>query len=152
MRKYGVSSGHCVLKLTVDTSRTHSKRATRVSPRHIITALSIVFNDDIVLRINASDEDTVHAKIFLLLQTEQYETALAVLDSLNTNGAREFEKAYALYRLHRESEATKVLAQLKLNNSSEAVDRGINHLEAQLVCTRLPRLTCECLLKRMFDQ
>ena len=86
--------------------------------------------------MDPSDKDALQAKLFLLLQTEQYEIALALLETLNVEGARNFEKAYALYRLHRENEAVDVLDRLKKSNMSEASGRGVQHLEAQLVRTR----------------
>ena len=46
-----------------------------------------------------------------------------------------FEKAYSLYRLHREDDATRVLGKMKANSeeTGEEMDRGVLHLEAQLV-------------------
>jgi signal recognition particle subunit SRP72 len=76
----------------------------------------------------------LQTKLFLFLQTEQYSAALTLADS--TEGAFEFGRAYALYRLHREHEAAAVLDELK---STAGSSRGVNHLEAQLVCT-LPHL------------
>ena len=82
-----------------------------------------------VLRLEPSDKDALQTKLFLLLQTEQYSTALALADS--TEHPFEFGKAYALYRLHREHEAAAVLDEIK---SAVGSSRGVNHLEAQLVC------------------
>lgn len=72
-------------------------------------------------------------KLFLLLQTEQYDAALGMLQSFEDQAVqREFEKAYALYRLHRESEAAELLSHLKSAHGD--YDRGVMHLNAQLVC------------------
>ena len=81
----------------------------------------------LVLRLEPTDKDALQTKLFLLLQTEQYNAALTLIDQGN-----EFlyEKAYALYRANHESEAREALAQLK---KSDADERGILHLEAQLV-------------------
>ena len=76
----------------------------------------------------------MQAKLFLLLQTEQYNTALDLVSSLADPAAREFERTYALYRLHRENEAAELLPRLKaLEGTDEMFARGVMHLEAQLV-------------------
>lgn len=76
----------------------------------------------------------MQTKLFLLLQTEQYDTALTLIESLSDPAARKFEETYALYRLHREAEAAERLVDLKASLGSDDVyDRGVMHLEAQLV-------------------
>lgn len=87
-----------------------------------------------VLRLNPVDEDALQTKLFLLLQTEQYDTALSLIaDSTRGDGLdHTFEEAYAMYRLHREEEAATALCKIK---GSEKDHRGVLHLEAQLVCT-----------------
>ena len=57
--------------------------------------------------------------------------ALALIDSLGS-GSYAFEQAYSFYRLHRETDAREALDAIKEKQSAE--DRGILHLEAQLVC------------------
>lgn len=95
----------------------------------------------IVLRIDAKDADAFKTKLFLLLQTEQYGTALELVESLSDPAAREFEKTYALYRLHRENEAVELLPRLKaLQGTDDLYARGVLHLEAQLV--RPGSITC----------
>ncbi|PCH35501.1 hypothetical protein WOLCODRAFT_139916 [Wolfiporia cocos MD-104 SS10] len=91
---------------------------------------------DKMLRIEPHDPDALQTKLFLLLQTEQYVTALSLVDSLTGDGEGsskvfEFEKAYSLYKLHREDEATEVLNDIKRGKESEE-NRGVMHLEAQL--------------------
>ncbi|KAI0705263.1 hypothetical protein C8T65DRAFT_652783 [Cerioporus squamosus] len=113
-------------QLTAGTLRTQSRRATRV-----------------LLRLDPHDGDALQTKLFLLLQTDQYAAALAMtqapagLPSSDDEEDREehlFEKAYSLYRLHREEEATEVLKSVKemSEEAGEEVDRGVLHLEAQL--------------------
>ncbi|EFI28075.1 hypothetical protein CC1G_14101 [Coprinopsis cinerea okayama7 len=82
---------------------------------------------DKILRLEPNDVDAVKTKLFLLLQTEQYETALALLDQYPE--AHRFERAYTLYRLHRESEASAILQEIRAQDSEH---RGAAHLEAQL--------------------
>ena len=82
-----------------------------------------------VLRLEPADKDALQTKLFLLLQTEQYSAALTLADS--AEHAFEFGRAYSLYRLHREHEAAAVLDGIK---STAGSNRGVNHLEAQLVC------------------
>jgi hypothetical protein len=83
-----------------------------------------------VLRLDSSDRDALRTKLFLLLQTEQYDTALALIAEINDQSP--FERAYALYRLQREEDAGQVLKEIK-NDGKEPEQRGAMHLEAQLV-------------------
>ena len=76
----------------------------------------------------------MQAKLFLLLQTEQYDPALTLIDSFEDPTARRFERAYALYRLQREAEAAGLLSELRSSQGiNDLYDRGVMHLEAQLV-------------------
>jgi signal recognition particle subunit SRP72 len=83
-----------------------------------------------VLRIEPEDKDATQTKLFLLLQTEQYDNALALVDG---HASRGYEKAYALYRLQREDDARAVLEKTK--TESDVDQRGVSHLEAQMVCS-----------------
>ena len=88
-----------------------------------------------VLKLDSKDEDALQAKLFLLLQTEQYEAALSLIDSFD-NSSHKFEKAYALYRLQRETEAAELLSEVnQIQNTDEFYHRGVMHLEAQVVCS-----------------
>ncbi|EJD08253.1 uncharacterized protein FOMMEDRAFT_101709 [Fomitiporia mediterranea MF3/22] len=92
---------------------------------------------DKILRIDAKDADALQTKLFLLLQTDQCGPALELVESLSDSASREFEKAYALYRLHRENEVAELLPRLKASQGTDAVyDRGVLHLEAQLAYRR----------------
>ncbi|KDR69905.1 hypothetical protein GALMADRAFT_77126 [Galerina marginata CBS 339.88] len=82
---------------------------------------------DKILRLEPKDEDALQTKLFLLLQTEQYNAALTLIDSDDDHA---YERAYSLYRLQRESDARDVLEALR--KQSDEDDRGIVHLEAQL--------------------
>ena len=81
-----------------------------------------------VLRLEPADEDALQTKLFLLLQTEQYAAALTLTDS--AEHGFDFGRAYSLYRLHQEHEAAVVLEKIK---STVGSNRGVNHLQAQLV-------------------
>ncbi|OJT12169.1 Signal recognition particle subunit SRP72 [Trametes pubescens] len=87
---------------------------------------------DKILRLDARDPDALQTKLFLLLQTDQYLAALTLIGGETGAAGDEhaFEKAYSLYRLHREDEATSVLDGLKETEQED--DRGLEHLEAQL--------------------
>ncbi|GBE80903.1 hypothetical protein BKA93DRAFT_825295 [Sparassis latifolia] len=85
---------------------------------------------DKILRLDPHDEDALQTKLFLLLQTEQYGTALMLISDDGAFAGYDFEKAYSLYRLHRESEAVDVLGVIKEKDDSD--NRGVRHLEAQL--------------------
>jgi signal recognition particle subunit SRP72 len=86
-----------------------------------------------VLRLEPTDKDALQTKLFLLLQTEQYSAALTLADS--AEHGFEFGRAYSLYRLHREHEAAAGLNEIK---ATVGLSRGVNHLEAQLVCITAP--------------
>ncbi|KIK91880.1 hypothetical protein PAXRUDRAFT_830467 [Paxillus rubicundulus Ve08.2h10] len=84
-----------------------------------------------ILRLDPADKDAPQTKLFLLLQTEQYDAALSLIGD-ETSGEdpdHTFEEAYAMYRLHREEDAATALAKLK---ETERDHRGVLHLEAQL--------------------
>lgn len=82
-----------------------------------------------VLRIEPNDKDALQTKLFLLLQTEQYDAALSIIGENSIEHA--FERTYSLYRLHHEPEAIDGLKIMKEGNSAD--ERGALHLEAQLV-------------------
>jgi len=87
---------------------------------------------DKILRISPSDPDALQTKLFLLLTTDQPAAAITLIESLSGEGSSElpytFERAYALYCLHKKDEARAALSQ-----DAEGVDeRGVRHLEAQL--------------------
>ncbi|TFK68455.1 hypothetical protein BDN72DRAFT_898087 [Pluteus cervinus] len=82
---------------------------------------------DKILRLEPSDVDARKTKLFLLLQTEDYAAALALIDGDQSLYA--FERAYSLYRLHHETEAKDILALIKAEKGD---DRGVVHLEAQM--------------------
>lgn len=114
-----------------------SRPATRVS-RYDILLGRIAERKSLVLRIDPKDRDALQTKLFLLLQTEQYTQALTLISDVNKQneqdkGAFLFEKAYTLHRLHQEEDATEVLQALK-DRGDEEENRGVAHLEAQLVC------------------
>ncbi|KAH8088957.1 hypothetical protein BXZ70DRAFT_954983 [Cristinia sonorae] len=82
---------------------------------------------DKILLLDPADQDALQTKLYLLLQTEQYAAALALIED---NGENNFERMYSLYRLQREEEVESALAELK--ETSNEIDRGVIHLEAQL--------------------
>ena len=84
-----------------------------------------------VLRLEPNDVDARRTKLFLLLQTEQYNEALNLIDSNEDPSQHSYERGYSLYRLQRESDARKLLDIIKQEKGED--DRGVVHLEAQLV-------------------
>lgn len=91
------------------------------------------------MRLQPNDVDARQTKLFLLLQTEQYEAALALIDLDEDLSDHAYERAYSLYRMQRESAAQEVLEELKKDQGED--NRGIVHLEAQLAslltCSRI---------------
>ncbi|KAF9496334.1 hypothetical protein BDN71DRAFT_1389626 [Pleurotus eryngii] len=82
---------------------------------------------DKILRLEPADPDARQTKLFLLLQTEQYDAALELIKSRKDENQNVFERAYSLYRLQREVEAAEQLESLE-----EGGHRGVVHLRAQL--------------------
>jgi signal recognition particle subunit SRP72 len=87
-----------------------------------------------VLRIEPNDKDALQTKLFVLLQTEQYEAALSLISTGDKSSDSEyaFERTYSLYRVQHEQEAAEGLKGLKEENNAEN-ERAVLHLEAQLV-------------------
>lgn len=92
-----------------------------------------VLTRNTVLRLQPTDVDARQTKLFLLLQTEQYEAALTLIDLDKDPSDHAYERAYSLYRMQRESAAKEVLEELK---EEEDDNRGIVHLEAQLASSQ----------------
>jgi signal recognition particle subunit SRP72 len=95
-----------------------------------------------VLRLTPDDADVLQTKLFLLLQTDQYSRALEIIETMSSSAgpsksSTELEKAYILYRLHKEKDAKAIVGSAHGNDG--ALKEGFAHLEAQLVsqCTIL---------------
>lgn len=128
-----VSSHPCARRLTEVISQTRSRHATNVcaSPSLPIYFHNFAFFSQ-VLRLVPDDNDAKQTKLFLLLQTERYSDALALLGA--TNQSSVFERAYSSYRLQHLDDAALLLRGIKERREQ---DRGALHLEAQLV-RRIP--------------
>lgn len=84
----------------------------------------------VVLTLDPKSIPAFQTLLFLCLQTDDYTTALDIVSNPPAGaGSLEFERAYCLYRLHREKEALAIVEKLD--------DRGrrVDHLEAQIVST-----------------
>ncbi|WWC90115.1 uncharacterized protein L201_005048 [Kwoniella dendrophila CBS 6074] len=78
-----------------------------------------------ILLLDPTSQAAYQTLLFLQLQTDDYTSALTLLENPPKDAeSLEFEKAYCLYRLHREKEA------LDLINGKD--DRKVHHLEAQI--------------------
>ena len=97
-------------------------------------ATCLTFCWKLVLRLDPKDVDARQTKLFLLLQTEQCNAALSLIDSDDDQAHHAYERAYSLYRLSHESEASEVLKSIKGDQDTED-SRGLVHLEAQLACS-----------------
>ena len=95
----------------------------------------------LVLRIEPNDKDAMQTKLFVLLQTEQYDAALSLIGTgdKGPDSGHAFERTYSLYRVQREQEALEGLKILK--EGSDEDERGALHLEAQLVCSVAQRFS-----------
>ena len=108
-------------------SQTRSRHAIKVCLS--LSNTHVVFDNlGSVLRLVPDDRDAKQTKLFLLLQTERYNDALALLEPSDESSA--FERTYSLYRLQQLDEAAQLLGKVKQRHEH---DRGALHLEAQLV-------------------
>jgi len=82
---------------------------------------------DKLLRLAPNDKDARQTKLFLLLQTERYNDAIALLEPSDESST--FERTYSLYRLQHLDEAVQLLGKVKQRHEQ---NRGALHLEAQL--------------------
>ena len=84
------------------------------------------------------DQDALDSKLFLLIQTERYDEALDLIKEMPGTSAEyhAFEKAYLLYRLHKEAEASEVIESAR--QSGNVDERALTHLEAQIVRDPIP--------------
>ncbi|KAJ7512277.1 hypothetical protein B0H11DRAFT_1950515 [Mycena galericulata] len=123
------------LPISEQLKRLFKTLCSQIDGGHHLTAIRTC---DKVLHLAPADPDALQTKLFLLLTTDQPAAAIALIESLTDGeggaGASElkytFERAYALYCLHKKDEARTVLAQ---DAEEEGVDaRGVRHLEAQL--------------------
>jgi signal recognition particle subunit SRP72 len=85
---------------------------------------------DKILRLEPNDGDALQTKLFLLLQTDQYNAALSLIGACGDHSSYAFERAYSFYRLQREAEAAEALSVVKQKEGEE--ERAVLHLEAQL--------------------
>ncbi|WWC69534.1 uncharacterized protein I206_103476 [Kwoniella pini CBS 10737] len=78
-----------------------------------------------ILSLDPASQAAYQTLLFLHLQTDDYNSALSLLDTPPKDAETlEFERAYCLYRLHREKEALGLI--------SGKDGRKVNHLEAQI--------------------
>lgn len=89
-----------------------------------------------VLRLTPDDADVLQTKLFLLLQTDQYSRSFEIVESMSSGAgssksSTDLEKAYLLYRLHKEKEAKAIVDKVK--EAGDVPSGGFDHLEAQLV-------------------
>jgi signal recognition particle subunit SRP72 len=81
-----------------------------------------------VLRLDANSLPAFQTLLFLHLQIDDYAAALELVSSPPEGaGELQFEKAYCLYRLHREAEALEGLDKIGSKGRKE------QHLDAQIV-------------------
>ncbi|KAG8743440.1 hypothetical protein FRC10_012019 [Ceratobasidium sp. 414] len=90
---------------------------------------------DKILRLAPDDADVLQTKLYLLLQTDQYPRALEIVESMSSGAGSSkpptgLEKAYVLYRMHKESEAKAIVDETKGKDGTPK--EGFAHLEAQL--------------------
>lgn len=81
-----------------------------------------------VLNLEPSSLPAFQTLLFLHLHTDDYASALTLLDNPPSSApSLDFERAYCLYRLHREKEALELMEKLQSDGRKE------KHLEAQIV-------------------
>ncbi|ODN84734.1 hypothetical protein, variant 1 [Cryptococcus amylolentus CBS 6039] len=77
-----------------------------------------------ILNLDAASETAFQTLLFLYLQIDEYSAALKLIE--DSKKPHPFERAYCLYRLHRESEALTALEGL------EEEGKKVEHLRAQI--------------------
>ncbi|KAG7091481.1 hypothetical protein E1B28_010512 [Marasmius oreades] len=85
---------------------------------------------DKILRLSPDDPDALRTKLSLFLHTEQYTSALELIEKDEDDSNHGFEKAYVHYRMQNEEQARNILDALKDGSGDD--DRSAMHLEAQL--------------------
>lgn len=87
-----------------------------------------------VLRLVPDDKDALDSKLFLLIQTDQYEAALELIKELPgpSDSSHLFEQAYLLYRLQKEDEAAEMVKRAQEAGEYDE-PRALSNLEAQIV-------------------
>lgn len=111
------------------TWRTLSRPARRVR----CTCLTGI--DTAVLSLDPKSDAAFKTLLFLLLETDAYAAALELVESTiasQSRGNLEFEKAYCLYRLHKEEDSLKIVESAKGSASGDDKVKW-EHLEAQIV-------------------
>ncbi|KAG9050828.1 hypothetical protein FS837_001938 [Tulasnella sp. UAMH 9824] len=85
-----------------------------------------------ILRLVPDDKDALESKLFLLIQTDQYEPALELIKELPgpSDSSHLFEQAYLLYRLQKEDEAAETVKRAQEAGSYEP--RALSNLDAQI--------------------
>jgi signal recognition particle subunit SRP72 len=80
-----------------------------------------------VLALDAASTSAFQTLLFLHLHTDDYAAALDLVEHPPAPAELQFERAYCLYRLHRERDALQQLQEIKARGRRE------EHLEAQVV-------------------
>jgi len=135
--KKDISLGDRVQRLFTSLSAqidgSHFTNAIKTCDKRVCISISTDLFDNCaffaqVLRLVPDDNDAKQTNLFLLLQTERYSDALALLGASNQSSV--FERAYSSYRLQHLDEAVPLLDGIKQRREQ---NRGALHLEAQLV-------------------
>ncbi|CDZ96458.1 Signal recognition particle, subunit Srp72 [Phaffia rhodozyma] len=108
----------------------HKRLHTQIQDGHLFNAVKTCDN---ILALSPGSSLALLTKLSLLLHIDQYTSALTLLDSIAKDGtvapSTGFERAYCLYRLGREKEASEVLGSLE---GDQFEGDGKEFLEAQL--------------------
>ncbi|KAF8589505.1 hypothetical protein K439DRAFT_1383393 [Ramaria rubella] len=108
---------------------------------------------DKILRLEPNDPDALQGKLALLLHTEQYALALELSETFfqetQMSFSLAFGKAYALYRLNREKDASNVVKEINPQDEHEV--RGVKHMEAQIEYRRGNYQKAQGLYSTIFD-
>ncbi|KAL1747156.1 hypothetical protein HDZ31DRAFT_9994, partial [Schizophyllum fasciatum] len=98
----------------------------QIADRHWRNAIKTA---DKVLALDPADADALQAKIYAMMEADQHAPALAVLGGGDApeSTPHAYERAYCLYKLQREADATRVLDALR-----DQDDRAVLVLRAQI--------------------
>ncbi|KAI8812320.1 hypothetical protein BJ742DRAFT_735981 [Cladochytrium replicatum] len=89
---------------------------------------------DKILKVDPNAQDARHVKAVVYLRADQYDEALQILETLPVEEYA-YEKAYALYRVHRLDDALSVVQEALANVDSkpQGAKKALRILEAQLL-------------------
>ncbi|KAG8899089.1 hypothetical protein FRB99_006940 [Tulasnella sp. 403] len=128
---------------TKPTPKASGKKAGAKSPKPVEEQLKRHFNSlstqidgghftNAIKTLDPQDKDALDTKLFLFIQTEQYESALELIKHIpgTSESSHAFERAYLAYRLQKEEGAFEIVESARKEGVADG--RALAQLEAQI--------------------